>query len=79
MQQEECSEACWFQDPQKKRSAQEDVLEPMPLAMIPASPFTSAPVPYLTKEVIEGIATGFLHIHPSDVSATILQKDVNDN
>jgi len=55
------------------------VLEPVPLAMIPASPFTSAPAPYLTKEVIEGIATGFLQIHPSDVSAAILQKDVNDN
>jgi len=47
--------------------------------MILASPSTSAPAPYLTKEVIEGIATGFLQIHPSDVSATILQKDVNDN
>ena len=55
------------------------MLEPLPLAMIPSSPSTSAPAPYLTKEVIEGIATGFLQIHPSNVSATILQKDVNDN
>lgn len=55
------------------------VLEPLPLAMILALPSTSALAPYLTKEVIEGIATGFLHIHPSDVSTTILQKDVNDN
>jgi len=55
------------------------VLELLPLAMILASPSTSAPTPYLTKEVIEGIATGFLQIHPSDVSVAILQKDVNDN
>ena len=60
-----------FKTPQKKRSTQEDVLEPVPLAMILASPSTT-PAPYLTKEVIEGIATGFLQIHPSDVSVAIL-------
>jgi len=61
-----------FKTPQKKRSTKGEVLEPLPLTMILASPSTSAPAPYLTKEVIDGIATGFLQIHPSDVSATIL-------
>jgi hypothetical protein len=29
--------------------------------------------------VAHGIATGFLQIHPSDVSASILQKDSDGN
>jgi hypothetical protein len=36
----------------------DDVLNPMPLAIIPAP--SSTPTPHLTKNVIEGIATGFL-------------------
>jgi hypothetical protein len=77
-----------FKTPQNKDKAQEkrmkaqalgEVLEPVPMAMIPASPSVQAPAPYLTKEVVEGIATGFLQIHPSDVSAAILHKDINDN
>jgi hypothetical protein len=46
--------------------------------MIPPSPPVPAPAPYLMKEIVEGIATGFLQIHPSVVSATILSKDNSD-
>jgi hypothetical protein len=59
------------------KSPQKTVLEPVPLAMILASPPTPAPAPHLSKEIVEGIATGFLQIHPSDVSAAILSKDNN--
>jgi hypothetical protein len=48
----------------------DDVLNPMPLAIIPAP--GSTPAPHLTKNVIEGIATGFLQIQPVVVSAALL-------
>ena len=56
------------------KSPLKPVLELVPLAMIPALAHTPAPAPHLTQEIVEGIATGFLQIHPSDVSATILKK-----
>lgn len=54
-----------------KPSSKADAMEPVPLQ--------PAPAPYLTQEIVEGIATGFLQIHPSDVSAAVLKKDINDN
>jgi len=63
----------------KQDGFKKDVLHLVPLAMIPASPKapTPEPTPYLSKEIAQGIATGFLQIHPSDASAAILEKDVN--
>jgi hypothetical protein len=63
----------------KQGGFKKDVLHPVPLTMVPASPKTSAPepAPYLPLEVAQGIATGFLQIHPSDVSAAIFKKDVD--
>jgi len=63
----------------KQGGFKKDVLHPIPLAMVPASPKTSAPepAPYLPMEVAQGIATGFLQIHPSDVSAAIFKKDAD--
>jgi len=63
----------------KQGGFKKDVLHPVPLTMVPASPKTSAPepAPYLPSEVAQGIATGFLQIHPSDVSAAIFKKDVD--
>lgn len=55
----------------------DDVLDPMPLAIIPAP--GSTPAPHLTKNVIEGIATGFLQIQPEVVSAALLQYDPNED
>ncbi|CAD6221580.1 unnamed protein product [Miscanthus lutarioriparius] len=40
------------------KSPRKEVPAPVPLAMIPAT--ASAPAPHLTKEIVEGIATGFL-------------------
>jgi hypothetical protein len=40
----------------KAREAAEEVDEPMPLTIIPG------PAPHLSKEIIEGIAQGFLQI-----------------
>lgn len=42
------------------KSPQKTVIEATPLAMIPPSPLVPAPVPYLTKEIVEGITTRFL-------------------
>jgi len=68
-----------------KRSAsklggfKKDVLHPVPFAMITGPPRTPAlaTTPFLLLEVAQGIATGFLQIYPSDVSASILKKDAN--
>jgi hypothetical protein len=35
-------------------------------------------VPHLTKELVEDIATGFLQIHPKDVSDALLKMDNDD-
>jgi hypothetical protein len=43
--------------------------EPMPLAVIPG------PAPHLSREIMEGIAHGFLQIQPAVISATLLDKD----
>lgn len=43
--------------------------EPMPLDVIPR------PAPHLSKEIIEGIAHGFLQIQPKVVSTALLDKD----
>ena len=59
------------------KSAQEAVAEPVPLAIIPAPGSTLAP--HLTKVVVHGIAEGYLQIHPSVASASLLDKDVNDD
>jgi hypothetical protein len=65
----------------KQGGFKKDVLHLVPLAMILASPRATAlePAPFLPVEVAHGIATGFLQIHPSDVSASILQKDSDGN
>lgn len=57
----------------KGKSAAE-ILSPKPLAMIPPS---QAPAPHLDKNIVEGIATGFLQIHPSDVSDALIKMDSN--
>lgn len=54
-----------------------DVLNPKPLAVIPASP-TQAPAPHLNKAIVEGIASGFLQIHPRDVSDALIKMDANE-
>lgn len=38
---------------------EEEVADPIPLAIIPGLPNNGA-APYLSKEILEGIATGFL-------------------
>lgn len=55
----------------KEKPVQAD--EPMPLVVIPG------PAPHLPKEIIEGIAHGFLQIQPEAVSSALLdQDDLND-
>jgi hypothetical protein len=44
--------------------------------MIPAP---KSPAPPLTKEVVEGIATGFLKIHPMDVVDALIRMDDDDD
>ena len=53
----------------KTRETTEEVDEPMPLAIIPG------PAPHLSKVIIEGIAQGFLQIHPEAIFAALLEKD----
>ena len=53
----------------KAREAAEEVDEPMPLAII------LGPAPHLSKEIIEGIAQGFLQIHPEAIFAALLDKN----
>lgn len=53
-----------------------EILNPKPLAIIPA---TSAPAPHLNRDIVEGIATGFLQIHPRDVSDALIKMDVDDD
>lgn len=61
----------------KGKSAVE-VLSPRPLAMIPASP-AHEPAPHLNRDIVEGIATGFLQIHPTDVSDALIKLDSNED
>lgn len=46
--------------------------------MIPASPVCD-PAPHLNKDILEGITTGFLQIHPSVVSNALIKLDANEN
>lgn len=63
----------------KGKSAVE-ILSPKPLAMIPASPPPlTAPAPHLNKDIVEGIATGFLQIHPRDVSDALIKLEANED
>lgn len=50
---------------------------PVPLDMIPAP--GSTPAPHLTQDIVQGIAEGFLQIHPSVASAALLDQDVNND
>ena len=59
----------------KGKSAME-ILNPKPLAIIPA---TSAPAPHLNRDIVEGIATGVLQIHPRDVSDALIKMDADDD
>lgn len=85
VQQEERCKTLRFQNPSKedltegeegpgRRSAQTS-----PPSHDSGPSTAQAPAPYLTKEVVQGIAMGFLQIHPSDVSVAIIQNDINDN
>ena len=53
---------------------EEDVADPCPLAIIPG-PSNYGAAPHLPKEILEGIATGFLQIQPKAASAALLEKD----
>jgi len=44
------------------------------LAIIPG-PSNYGAAPHISKEILEGIATGFLHIQPEATSAALLEKD----
>ena len=55
-------------------TAEEDVVDPCPLAIIPG-PSNYGAAPHLPKEILEGIATGFLQIQPKAASAALLEKD----
>lgn len=61
-----------------KRQSAVQVLNPKPLAMVTASP-VHAPAPHLNQDIVEGIATGFLQIHPSDVSDALIKLDANED
>lgn len=65
-----------FKDAESAKKAKEHVAsvnEPMPLAIIPG------PAPHLSKEIIEGIATGFLHIQFESVLAALLGDENIDD
>lgn len=53
-----------------------EILNPKPLEVIPATP-TVAPAPYLNEDVVVGITTGFLQIHPTVVSGELINLDSN--
>jgi hypothetical protein len=52
-----------------------EILNPKPLAIILAP---LAPAPHLNRDIVEGIATGFLQIHPMDVSDALIRMDVDE-
>jgi hypothetical protein len=52
-----------------------NITEPMPLAFIPPSSSDVATAPYLSSDILRGIAEGFLQIHPESVSTALLKKD----
>jgi len=51
----------------------------MPQGVIPPGLSGDATAPYLSKQILEGIATGFLKIQPKSVSAAFLKKDNLDD
>lgn len=71
-----CSKRVTSKTDAYKYKASSEVVSPEPLAMIPPS---KSPAPHLSKEIVEGIATGFLKIHPTDVSDALIQMDSNDD
>lgn len=58
---------------------EEDIVEANPLAIIPPEKPSSGPAPHLPKEVLTGIAEGFLQIQPQSVSAALLEADDLDD
>lgn len=62
-----------------KTSAQDintkEIVEAIPLAIIPPEHSSSGVAPHLPKDVLTSIAEGFLQIHPQSVSAALLQAD----
>ncbi|CAD6272592.1 unnamed protein product [Miscanthus lutarioriparius] len=56
---------------------EKEIPSPMPLACILAPGASVAP--HLTENIVHGIATGFLQIQPSALSAAILMADVNED
>ena len=71
-----------FKDAESAKKAKQptvdDPVEPMPLAIIPPSQDAAA-APHLSKEILEGIATGFLQIQPEAVSSALLDEDNLDD
>lgn len=65
-----------FKDAKSAQEAKE-VAELIPLAMIPAS--GSSLAPHLNRDVVCGIAEGFLQIHRCVVSVALLDDDVNND
>jgi hypothetical protein len=59
-----------------KQPTVDDPVKPMPLAIIPLSQDAA---PHLSKEILEGITTGFLQIQPEVVSAALLNEDNLDD
>nr|CAZ96179.1 putative tyrosine specific protein phosphatase (module) [Saccharum hybrid cultivar R570] len=51
----------------KDKPNADEVFNPKPLAMVPTP---NSPAPHLTKDIGDGVATGFLQIHPRDVWRT---------
>lgn len=62
-----------------EQAAEEEVQEPTPLAIIPPGPSMTGAAPHLSKEILQGIATGFLQIQPEAASAALLDQDNEDD
>lgn len=58
-------------------TSDEEVVDATPLPMIPGSP-KDGPAPHLSKDILKGIATGFLQIPPEAASAALLDEDDAD-
>lgn len=58
-----------------EEDAADEVIEPMPQAIIPPGPSGSGVAPYLGSDILRGIAEGFLQIQPESVLAALLKKD----
>jgi hypothetical protein len=52
-----------------------NITKPMPLAFIPPGSSDAAAAPYLSSDILRGIAKGFLQIPPESVLAALLKKD----